>query len=353
MGPVSEGADVARLEEIVARVTDLSHRTTDLAATGSAMLTVLADAWMGPDVEHFSREWSVASGHLDRSAGLLQQMGAELSRQVREQDATSQAKGAPLAGGRGGGTPTMPEPDDDNPGADLADLVEQFPLIGPGLAGLVEDYYNAPAATEIPEEHQPDDPGVGNVTLPEGADPKDPAIQEMLRSPRGRETLNWLAENGIAIEPNEGSGSEYNFETNTIELGYGDGADSLVHEAEHARQDIEGERVEVTPTNEAEYVEGQIQGEVQAVTEEIYLAKEQRAAGQTVEVDGFEYAYDTAYEDALESGSTVEEADAAGRDAVHEMFVEGEDGTIEAETSNSGQTYPEYYAEQHGDLVDG
>lgn len=348
MAPVSEGADTTRLGQIAGQLRQSAHATRTVGLTGSQLVTVLAESWTGPDMEHFHAQWTSMRPRIDEAADLLSRLEQELQRQADQQDEASTGSGRPGGGATGGtGTaPGQPEPEDDGAAPYMRTGLIDRMLGGLASVGLWGDE----PVTTVPEEHRPDDPGRDGVTLPEGADPDDPIVKELMASPRGRETLNWMAANDVKMGEPTGSGAEYNPETNTMHIGSSSDGSSVIHEASHAQWDSEGRRADATQVTQEEFVRSQIDNEVDATTESIYYDKEMRMRGYPIERSTTEVNYDTAYTEAIEAGKTPEEADAAGRERVREMFVEGEDGTVEFETSTTGEGYEQYYADQWEDI---
>ena len=353
MAPVSEGADTTRLDQIAGGLRANAHATRTVGVTGSQLVTVLAESWMGPDMEHFAAEWSVARPRIDAAADMLSRLEQELQRQAADQERTSSRAGGGGGAGSGGPGPRSaatdgsPEPHRDGDG----------PMERPGsvfdrMRGVLESVglWGDDPVTEVPEDKRPDDPGVDGVTLPAGADPDDPLVQELMASPRGRETLQWMADNDVTLAPAEGSGTYYDPESNTMYIASSADGSSAIHEASHAQWDAEGTRADATKVSQEDYVRSQIDNEVDATTEGIYYDKEMRMRGYPIERSTTEINYDTAYTEAIDAGKTPEEADAAGRERVREMFVAGEDGAVEFETSTTGEGYEEYYADQWQDV---
>lgn len=342
MAPVSEGADTTRLGQIAGQLRQSADETRTVGLTGSQLLTVLAESWMGPDMEQFQAQWSSMRPQVDAAADLLSRLEQELQRQADDQDEGSAGTGPAGGGGpaRASG-PSNPEPEDDAAPYMRTGLIDRM-LGGLASVGLWGDE----PVTSVPEEHRPVDPGVDGVTLPEGADPDSAVVKELMASPRGRETLNWMAENGVKMGDPKGPGAEYSPAENTMYVSDSGDAGSVIHEASHAQWDVEGQSVDPTTVSQEEYVQTSIDNETEATTEGIYYDKEMRMRGYPVEQSAAEVNYDGAYNEAIEAGKTPEEADAAGRERVREMFVEGEDGFVEVETSTTSEGYEEYYADQ-------
>lgn len=319
MTGVTHGADADRLSTIATQIIDSASRTRDIATTGSMQLTVLAESWQGPDVEHFIHEWDAASRSIGQAADGLDRVAAELQRQADEQTQGS----TPVRGvGGGGAEVSNPEPDDGGSG-DGSTGGTPGSADG-GFVGAVLD-----AARRLMDKF--------NITpLPDGLDYDDPVVREMQQTPEGREMLTWLAEHDIKVSPGAGA-TEYDPTTDTIYLSDDTDPTSVIHEGTHAQQDVEGRSPDPKEVDRDTYVAGQIDGEVDAVVAEIeYL---ESAAEDPTTIDDTAYdAYTEAESAALEDGASAEEAREAGRDAVRELFY---DGTFE--TGNTGESYEEYY----------
>lgn len=326
---VSHGADVARLEEIAAHLQQEAERLGDVGTSGSAMVLTLHESWSGPDLEAFAGSWSTARGQVEQAAQHLRTAVAELRRQAADQQGASDGRGVPpfaTAPGRTGAEePVSPDNNDARDG------------FGNWLRRLFGDDPWSPR----------EDPGEHNVQMPEGADPDDPIIQDMLRTPSGRAALDWMARNDIAIieDPNQ-VGAVYDAGQNAMIIGPGySNASTLVHEANHAQWDAEDRPVDATDVSREEYLDNRLRDESEAVAAEVQFAKEERANGDGGPPDRAETDYDAAYEAAIEDGKSEAEAHDAGVDAIQDLFESGY-----YTTSNTQQTYPEYYG-SHWDSV--
>lgn len=321
---VSHGSNAERLDDIAGNLQSQSHRVDDIAERGTAMVHVLEDAWQGGDLEHFCHEWTAARQQVAQAAQTLQQAVDRLRAEADQQRRTSDA-GGPDRGVGGSREPVSPDNNDARDG------------FGSWLRRLFGD--DPWSGTQ--------DPGAGQGRLPEGADPDDPMIQEMQATPQGRATLDWMARNGIEIivDPNQ-QGAIYDAGLNAMVIGPGyDNSSTIIHEASHARWDAEDRPVDATEVPRDEYLDNRLRDETEAVATEVSYAKQQREAGVDVPVSRAEQDYDAARQSAIDAGKSPEEADQAGQDAIYELFTSGY-----YTTSNTGQTYPEYYG-SHWDSV--
>lgn len=187
--------------------------------------------------------------------------------------------------------------------------------------------------------------------LPDGL-PADHEFVEILNSTeKGREILQWLADNDVeVIFDSSATGAYYDPALNAIVLGKGyENVTTLVHEYNHAFYARTGKTVnthqQATSLTRADYVNGMLDEETASVVLEITTAREFTDAGHRVthgQSSRYWDAHDDARQSALDQGKSQAEADAAGREAgrlaIRQMFV---DGTYR--TSNTGQTYEEYY----------
>lgn len=322
---VTHGADPERLDDIAVNLRQQGLAADDVAEKGAAMMLVLQETWRGVDVEHFATRWSAARQQVDAAAQRLHGASAQLSREAAEQRGASEDAGS---GAGGPGAPSEPVSPDNN---DARDGVWNW---------LRRQFGDDPWSSK-------EDPGEHDVQLPEGAEPDDPMVQEMLRTPQGRATLDWMARNEIEVvhDPNQ-QGAIYDASRNAMVLGPGyTDSSTIIHEASHAQWDAEDRPVDATDASREEYLENRLRDETEAVTSEVSYAKEQRDAGMDVPVSRAEEDYDAAYEAAIDAGRSPEEADRAGQDAIYELFTSGY-----YETSNTGETYPEYYG-SHWDSV--
>lgn len=144
---------------------------------------------------------------------------------------------------------------------------------------------------------------MGSGQLPPGLHPDDEVVRELMLTPEGRAWLQWLTHNGITVEIG-GASSHYETANDTIRLASDADPTSLIHEAVHAQQDINDERVDIRDSSREEYVDAQ-----------------------------------------LDDGASPEEAKAAGREAIRELFVNGDYVPSGYEDS----TYADFYDDQWDD----
>ena len=142
----------------------------------------------------------------------------------------------------------------------------------------------------------------------------------------------------IVHDPNQ-RGAIYDAGTNSMVIGSGHaGSSTIIHEASHARWDAKDKPLDATEVPRDEYLENRLRDETNAVTQEVHYAQQRREQGADIPVSRAEKDYSAAYDAAIEAGKSPEEADQAGRNAIYELFTSGY-----YVTSNTGQTYPEYY----------
>ena len=179
-----------------------------------------------------------------------------------------------------------------------------------------------------------------NVDIPEGLDPESDLVQMLLSTERGRQTLQWLADNDIPIVIDPNTTGAY-WDGTQIVLGENfDNAAVVVHEANHARYDAEGRNPDATEMDRDAYVAASVDEEVDGTVQQIIAAKEFREAGYEIGQQPAEAAYDAAYAEAIQNGQTIGEAERAARAAVSDEFYNG--GIV---TSTNGQSYPDYYGD--------
>lgn len=338
MTEVSQGADVERLLVISGRLGALARRSDDVLQTGNALMVTLQGSWAGRDREHYAQGWSAAGSRLAQASSLLAESARRLQQQADAQHAASQAGGAPRGAalglavgslaGAAAGAEVGSEADagqiqhDNNDARDSDSWIIEM-LDKHGFFDLIIDQ-----AAE-------------DVTLPPGADPDDPEIREMLATRSGRETLDWMARNGISIQYNPGAeGARYDPNDNVMIIGEG-GSESIIHEAEHARHDAEDLTPSVTEVDREEYVDTMLDLEVDCEVARVEYIQEMREidpsyASGNRSVETYEQAYDAAVAD----GSSPEEAEAAGHEAIKQLYLDGE-----YVQSSDEQPYDESYGE--------
>lgn len=118
---VREGMDPAVVREVATAILALAGKADGVRDEGSALLSVLAGAWEGPDVATFQQGWERTSPVLDEAAAGLRRAGEDLRRQADDQVETSGGEGSGTGGGGWGGL-------------DLPDLA--FPDLGDPFDGM-------------------------------------------------------------------------------------------------------------------------------------------------------------------------------------------------------------------------
>lgn len=342
---VTHGADVERLREVSTQLRQCAHDIVRVEQAGVAQLATLRSSWRGDDLDRFATTWDASRGQLLRAGDHLSRLAEFLLQQAGEQlDASSGQglrPGAPaVPEGPGDGESAAPD------GADPDNNDERDP-------GLFKGRRESP---EFYDNHE--DPGPGNVALPKGANPDDPAIRDMLSTPNGRAALDWMARNGIEIKYDDNyDGAKYSPDSNTMTLGkdgYRD-AQTIIHEANHARWDAEDRQADVDNTTRDEYINSKYDEETDCVTNEVYYAKQARANGvqvdYTVGEQKYDQSYSTAYSAAIGAGKSPQEAheagDAAGRSAIRELFSSGYYKASGSGGKTYGQLKGEYWDAQN------
>lgn len=87
--PVSHGADTARLRHISQALGQQAELLADIAPRGSGMLTLLMDAWSGPDMEQFGSGWQQVETATGSAAERLRACARLALQQAEEQDGAS------------------------------------------------------------------------------------------------------------------------------------------------------------------------------------------------------------------------------------------------------------------------
>lgn len=327
---LTHGADVDVLRSVAGQLDDSSRRITSVESTGAALSSTLQGSWAGDDLERFVAGWDSSRQQLHGCAERLTRFARLLGEQADQQDDGSNGGGsAPAGAGPGSRAPEGVDADNN----DSRDRPRKH-------------FFDTPKPPEYYENHE--DPGPGNVEMPEGADPDDPAIQEMLKTANGRAALDWMARNDITITYDDKyDGAYYTASNNSMTLGKGGyrDASTIIHEANHARWDAEDRQVDVEETTREEYINGKYDEETDCVTNEVYYAKQAREAGVDAEYSVGEQKYDEgyarAYNSALEDGKTPAQAhqagDAAGRKEIRHLFSSG----YFKASGSGGKTYGE------------
>lgn len=99
---VTHGMDPARVRQIGDQLRVEAGRAQEVAATGTAGMSILQGAWEGPDLESFAESWHDARPSLEAASKSLTTFAGQLIEQVESQETTSESGG----GGSGGGGST-------------------------------------------------------------------------------------------------------------------------------------------------------------------------------------------------------------------------------------------------------
>lgn len=316
---LTHGADVDRLRTVS---TQLSTSACGLAAvdqTGASLAATTRDAWAGEDMTTFMSSWQTSRQQLLACADRLSLFAQQALEQAEEQDTASGDSSADRGSTTDQGSAALAPP-----GSKAAAEDRRVPRKSRHSFPLPYSYFN---------NH--DDPGPGNVEFPDGVDPDDKEIKEMLATPDGRAALDWLARNDVSVSyKDDHEGAFYRPFTNSIVLGEGQYRDgrSLIHEANHARWDAESRAANPDRTTRSEYINSEFDEETDCQTQTVYYAKQQREAGDFAQYTRGEAAYDTgysrAYNEALEAGRPEHLArlagDTGGRNEIRDLYTAGE-----------------------------
>ncbi|MGH7806258.1 MAG: DUF6782 family putative metallopeptidase, partial [Candidatus Binatia bacterium] len=191
-----------------------------------------------------------------------------------------------------------------------------------------------------------------------GAQKKLEEAKDLLKStPKGKEILDFLADKGVAIELKGGDGSVYDKKNNKIIVNDAKSADAMAltiaHEANHTKFDKEGRSADIDKDSRDDYVNKMIEEEAVGTVASIEMKKDLQAAGKTITASyplerEFNAASKKAIDDLKKANpkATAAELDAAGKqaglDAVRSGFKTGK-----VLTSNTKETYPDYYGKAH------
>ncbi|MGB7069387.1 MAG: type VI secretion system tip protein TssI/VgrG [Pyrinomonadaceae bacterium] len=197
----------------------------------------------------------------------------------------------------------------------------------------------------------------GNSVAPprKGEDPRVTEIRGILaNSEEGRRALEIYDRYGVEPTFREGEGSTFDSDTNTVNLDPNEdpttSALTFVHEMQHAQEHNERTSGDIHNDSRDEYVNEMLQEEVDGTVRSIEARNELAENGTDVSDAHFpleqEYqeAHDQAIADARAADPDISDADAeaigkeAGRQRVEDGFNNGE-----VVTSNTDQTYPDYY----------
>ena len=195
---------------------------------------------------------------------------------------------------------------------------------------------------------------------PAGEAPGMVAIRTLLHgSPTGQEALAIFDDNSVNVRFASGEGSYFDPATNTMTLDTGEtpmeSALTFVHEMGHAEYHHNGTGADINGPRD-DYVNGMVAEEADGTVRSIQAQQELENAGYDAGSTSFplqnqyENAYDQAVanEQAANPNATPEHLDAVGRqagaDRVEQGFHNGE-----VQTSNTGDSYPDYYGGAHDD----
>ena len=340
--PLSHGADAARLHDIGADLGTSAERLATLGTTGDSLVATTREAWAGPDMEQFVADWEASRHQLRSCTERLTAFARELLVQAREQEQGSSGAGGGVGGdlpaGTKGGSPLSAAaslPTDVKTAEDRGSTDR-----GPGEGGR-------PTGPRPPGAPPPLERGPDGIVLPRGLSADDPIVEELASTPTGRETLTWLADNDIRVWYDDDlEGAYYQPALDSITLGkdqYRDGQ-TLVHEANHARWDLDDKAADVDDVSRNTYIQSEYDEETAGTVEAIQHAKERRAdlgyAQYTESERRYDEGYDRGYNGALERGRSPQLAhqagESAGREAVRDRFSSGD-----SRSSDGGQTYGE------------
>jgi len=210
-----------------------------------------------------------------------------------------------------------------------------------------DDATATPTATPTPTPSpHPTDPANGlpvvdGVTIPEGLDPDGDVVAALLRTERGREILQWLADQGIEVRTSW-QGSYWNGTAIFVDSANTDmeTVRTLVHEYNHALNDAQGTNPDIDADSRADYVNGMLDEETQGVVAEVLAARELQDAGVTMPTGVSDTTYWDAYDTAVADGRSEQQARDAAFAAVRHLFL---DGTFT--TSTTGDAYDDYYGD--------
>lgn len=199
-----------------------------------------------------------------------------------------------------------------------------------------------------PGEDGPGGPGdipADQVDIPDGLDADSEIVQAMLSTPRGRATLQWMADNNIPVVVDPGATGAYWDGTQIVLGGDSDDAAVLVHEANHARYSVEGRNVAPEGADKQDYVDAAIGEEVDGTVQQILAAREFGNAGHPVGGQAGQAQFWAAYDSTIAAGGSIAAAEQAGYDAVLAEFTSGR-----IVTSTTGESYVDYYGDYWEDV---
>lgn len=331
---VTHGGDPGRLREIARQLGGSADGLSGCQQQAQDSRLVLEGSWNGPDAEHLLMAVQRSQIQLTSAADRLVDFARRLTQQADQQEQGS-------AGGDG--APSGP-PRSAPPGNVVADNNDARDNRWWWDRKETEDY------------ETDGDPG-SDIEMPEGLDSDSQLARDLMATPEGRETLEWLRLNDIEIKYDDSkTGAFYQPWDNSITFGvddpslpegerqYNDSPGTLIHEANHAQWDARDQVVETGDTTRQEYIDGKLDEEIEGQSDKWAWNEQARSEGIEVPMGGDEQAYHEAVDQALADGATPAEAETAGREEVRQMF-EGTHPTVSYEQSTDGQNY----ADRHGD----
>lgn len=339
-GQLTHGADPDRLEAIGEALRGLGERTSRIGTEGTGMLGTLQVCWAGPDLDGFARGWDgthrhvqSAAEHLTRYATLLREQAAEQRGASGDQGAGSSGPGSP-GGGDPGPTPS-PTPAPTTPPPTEPSTDDPSPLPSP-----------SPQAPPIPPSedtiNRMEDPG-DETQVPRGVNADDPWVRDMMQTPEGRKTLQWLHDHGYEIDTSGSEGDKYYHSGRRIYLGPSwQNGGALIHEANHAEASVTGRTTTFGDTRE-DYVNGKIDEEVESNARQLEYGR-QHGPPQPLQ-STYDAAYNSARDEALLMGRSPADADAAGRAAGRAEIRSALESGALSPTGSSGN-YRDYYGDQ-------
>lgn len=180
--------------------------------------------------------------------------------------------------------------------------------------------------------------------LPYGLEPNYSMVQTLQLTQQGRDALKWLADNNVRVEIDGDPGADY--ANRRIHIGSGAGltgdgygpARTLIHEANHARFDVEDRTADPKKLSRADFISAMIDEEVWGIVREHWAAREFRNAGYSMPDPFGSDLYDRAYTQARSQGKSHRDAQKEGRDALSQLFYSG---TLR--TADNGDSYIDRY----------
>lgn len=332
---VTHGADPEQLDRVAEALHGLGGRAIGVATQGSGLLGVLHGCWSGPDMDGFVRGWDAAQRRTQSAADHLTRFAAALHEQAEQQRGASEGGGAG-AGAAGGGAPVEPGP---------APSPTSPPVEPPSGEPRTE-----PTATPGPPPVAPsedtidrvEDPG-DKTEVPKGVSKDDPWVQEMMKTPEGRKTLQWLHDHGYEIDTSGKEGDKYYHSGKRIYLGPSwQNGGALIHEANHAEAKVTGTTTTFGDSRD-DYVDGKIDEEVESNSRQLEYGRKHGPDQPFQRV--YDASYEGAYDDAISQGKSPAEAEQAGLEAGREEIrALLENGEL-SPTGFDGN-YRQYYGDQ-------